>query len=190
FKILALDLHTEQFRDVPTPPAPRVPSELVNLKDRLALVKTDVGVSHWEVMIWSMDTQEETWTKTYSICLFPRALCPYTWRLKCRPVAVSKQGNLFFYDNEKRLFKYLPKTNQVHCIAANIRVLSHFVENMVPLRHSNSAPKIMTYPSRHHVSDSWISKCFRRFELPIPNILLTTTVVALVIFRCSVSSRS
>jgi len=185
FKILALDLHTEQFRDVPTPPTPREPSELVNLEDRLALVKTYYGVSHWEVRIWSLDPQEDTWTKTYSFCLFPRALHPWIWRLWCRPVTVSKQGNLFFHDSEKRLFKYNPETNEVHFIAADIRVLSHFVENMVPLRHSDSAPKIVTYPSTHHLPpDSWMSKCFKRFER-FPNILLTTTLVAFVIFRFS-----
>ncbi|XP_020884707.1 F-box/LRR-repeat protein At2g43260, partial [Arabidopsis lyrata subsp. lyrata] len=105
-------------------------------------------------------------------------------------LAVSKKENLFFHDNEMRLFKYFPETNGVHRIVANIHVLSPFVENMVHHRHSDSAPKITIYPSRHHhppgfqYADSWISKFCRRIELPT-TILISTTVVALVIFRFS-----
>ncbi|XP_010413902.1 PREDICTED: F-box/kelch-repeat protein At2g43270-like [Camelina sativa] len=69
FKILAFDLHTEEFRDVPRPP----PSEfnensgrgqLVNLEDRLALTLTYATRSHWNVKIWCMDAHEQTWSVT------------------------------------------------------------------------------------------------------------------------------
>ncbi|KAG7568888.1 Kelch-type beta propeller [Arabidopsis thaliana x Arabidopsis arenosa] len=180
FKILALDLHTEQFHDVPTPRASPAPAPLVNLEDRLAMVCGYAKYSDAKVDIWTMDTQEETWTKTYSIRLFPSYLCPNHVTKKCIPLMVSKQGNIYFYDSEKRLFKYYPETDQVCCIAKHICVLSPFVENMIPLGH----PKTMTYPPGFQKADSWISKLCRRIELPT-TILLSTTVVALVIFRFS-----
>ncbi|KAG7573115.1 F-box domain [Arabidopsis suecica] len=180
FKILALDLHTEQFHDVPTPRASPAPAPLVNLEDRLAMVCGYAKYSDAKVDIWTMDTQEETWTKTYSIRSFPSYLCPNHVTMKCIPLMVSKQGNIYFHDSEKRLFKYYPETDQVCCIAKHICVLSPFVENMIPLGH----PKTMTYPPGFQYADSWISKFCRRIEL-LSTILLSTTVVALVIFRFS-----
>ncbi|KAL9301189.1 putative galactose oxidase/kelch, beta-propeller, F-box associated interaction [Arabidopsis thaliana] len=136
YKILALDLHTEQFRD----------------------------------------------SKTYKIRLLPGYLCPNYSMMNCIPITVSKQGNVYFHDSDKRLLKYNPKTHEVCCVAKHINVLFPFVENMIRLRHPKTT---MTYPPGFQYADSWISKFCRRIELPI---LLSTTVVALVIFRFSSSS--
>ncbi|XP_010510346.2 PREDICTED: F-box/LRR-repeat protein At2g43260-like [Camelina sativa] len=187
YKILALDLHTEQFRDVPRPLMCPLAAPLVNLDDRLALTTIYIADSYENAEIWIMDTKEETWTKIYSIRILPiyRYPRPTCW-MYCIPLTISKQGNFYFYDIEKRLFKYYPKIDQVCCINKHVRVLSPFVENMIPLQ----GPKIMTYPPGFQYSESRISKIFRQIKLPT-TLLLTTTVVALVIFRfSSASSRS
>ncbi|KAG7572623.1 Galactose oxidase/kelch beta-propeller [Arabidopsis suecica] len=110
FNILALDLHTQQFHDVPTPPPPPAPGLLINLEYRVAIVCGCAENSDWKVAIWTMDTQEETWTKTYSIRLFPSY--PKYVMMKCIPLTVSKQGNIYFHDSDKRLFKYYQETDQ------------------------------------------------------------------------------
>ncbi|KAL1191575.1 F-box/LRR-repeat protein [Cardamine amara subsp. amara] len=187
--LLALDLHTEEFRDVPIPPSPAPPrqGQIVNLEDRLTLATVYDMRYNWVLDIWSMDPQDETWSNTYTIPLFSRVMEPLIFRLWCRPVAVSKRGNLYFYDNEKRLFKYYPEANLVSCICLDTRVLYPFVENLLPLPRPDSAPKIRTFGFRYldHVPGSWNSNFFRLIQLRNPNILLTTTVAAaaLVIFR-------
>ncbi|CAH8265280.1 unnamed protein product [Arabidopsis lyrata] len=187
FKILALDLHTEEFRDVPPPPAPAQPGQLVNLEDRLAIAIANAPPNYWELKIWTMDVEDETWSKTYTIYLFSRGLDPITWRLWCRPVAVSKKGNLFFHDSQNRLFKYYPQADTVRCISSDIRVISPFSENLFPLRHLDSAPGIRTFGFHQLMAGSWISRMSRRIELQIADILFTTAVAASVIFLATKS---
>ncbi|KAG5395765.1 hypothetical protein IGI04_017579 [Brassica rapa subsp. trilocularis] len=38
--------------------------------------------------------------------------------------AVSKKGNLVFYDNQKRLFMYYPWTNEIHCLSLDTCAIS------------------------------------------------------------------
>lgn len=185
-KLLALDLHTEEFRDVPTPPPSEIGEkscQVVNLEDRLALALTYTRGLLWNVKIWSMDAHEETWSITYSIP-FSKDMDIYmdscTLWFWTRPLAVSKQGNLLFHDNEKRLYKYYPETDKVHIVERNIFVISPFVENLLPLRHLDSTPKIRAYGFQYldKVPSFQISSFLRQLENP--NILLTTAVVALV----------
>ncbi|CAH8354512.1 unnamed protein product [Eruca vesicaria subsp. sativa] len=62
--ILALDLHTEEFRDVQLVPPPMHSStaQIVNLDDRLAIADTCALKPGWDLEIWIRDAQEETWT--------------------------------------------------------------------------------------------------------------------------------
>ncbi|KAG7564368.1 Galactose oxidase/kelch beta-propeller [Arabidopsis suecica] len=144
FQILALDLHTEEFRDVPfhnlpsRPPSLAITDQLVNLDDRLAI--STVHFRSWTLAIWTMDAQEERWSMTYSIRLSGRDLYRQPSSMNFRPVTVTKQGNLFFHDNENRLFKYYPKINLVRWISQDTWVISPFVENLVPFEHHNSVP--------------------------------------------------
>ncbi|VVB09785.1 unnamed protein product [Arabis nemorensis] len=191
YKILALDLHTQEFHDVPVLPPHRYTSasQIVNLEDRLAVVDTCFH-PEWKLEIWIMDAQEENWTMTYNISLSPRLvvqLYPATrWFI---PVAVSKQGNLFFYDNEKNLFIYYPEIDSFDCLSSNIFVISPFVENLVSLRlHQGCGVGVMTYGYGHglryldQVPGSCISTIARRIESRIPDILLTSTLASLIIF--------
>lgn len=127
-----------------------------------------------------MDPHDETWSNTYTIPLFSSVIKPLICRLWCRPVAVSNRGNLYFHDDKKLLFKYCPETNLVSCICLDTRLLSPFVENLLPLPRPDSAPKIRTFG--FHYLDR-ISKFCRLIQLRNPNILLTTAAAAFVIFR-------
>ncbi|XP_009141277.1 F-box/LRR-repeat protein At2g43260 [Brassica rapa] len=194
-KLLALDLHAQEWRDVGLPLGALGKSfQVANLENRLALAATYIENDHWNVKIWSVEAPEETWSMIYSIRLFPLDH-PYDdpssplWYWT-RPVAVSKKGNLFVQDSYKRLFKCYPETGEVRLIAAEICVISPFVENLVPLGRLDSK----TYGLIHldHVPlSSRIFNFFRRMELKRSSILVTTTVVTLVMFRyCSHLSRS
>ncbi|KAG2308888.1 hypothetical protein Bca52824_028636 [Brassica carinata] len=194
-KLLALDLHAQEWRDVGLPLGAFEKSfQVANLENRLALAATFIENDHWNVKIWSAEAPEETWSVIYSIRLFPLDH-PYDdpssplW-FWTRPVAVSKKRNLFFQDSYKRLFKCYPETGEVRFIAAEICVISPFVENLVPLGRLDSK----TYRLKHldHVPlSSRISNFFRRMELKRSSILVTTAVVTLVMFRyCSRLSRS
>ncbi|CAF1866291.1 BnaC04g43360D [Brassica napus] len=194
-KLLALDLHAQEWRDVGLPLGALGKSfQVANLEKRLALAATYIENDHWNVKIWSAEAPEETWSVIYSIRLFPLDH-PYDdpssplW-FWTRPVAVSKKGNLFFQYSYKRLFKCYPETGEVRFIAAEICVISPFVENLVPLGRLDSK----TYGLKHldHVTlSSRISNFFRRMELKRSSILVTTAVVTLVMFRyCSRLSRS
>uniref|UniRef100_A0A1J3D066 F-box/kelch-repeat protein n=1 Tax=Noccaea caerulescens TaxID=107243 RepID=A0A1J3D066_NOCCA len=196
--LLALDLHTEEFRDVTIPPVLLGANQLVNFEDRLAIA-APYTEPEWKVEIWILDEQEETWSMAYSIGLANCGVASrLPWNVWFRPVAVSNQGNIFFHDNEKRMFKYHPETDVVRCIAREICVVSDFVENVVSLRPSIGS-KTSEYRSGFHYQDlvhnqDHISKIDQKFswiKLPLPNILLTTGLVSLFIFRYfAVSSRS
>ncbi|XP_013631846.1 PREDICTED: F-box/LRR-repeat protein At2g43260-like isoform X1 [Brassica oleracea var. oleracea] len=186
YKILALDLHKQEFKKFPVPPTRATKeSRLVNLEERLAFVKTNV-LPIWRVEIWSTDTYQKRWSKTFSIHL---KLDVVSWPKRRRwftPVAVSKQGNLVFYDNQNKLFKYYPRTNETRCLSLDTCVISPYVENLVslPLKPSHPYPHVSveTRMSRCRLfsreSSSWIFKALQRNEFRILEILFTSLVVA------------
>ncbi|XP_010510596.1 PREDICTED: F-box/kelch-repeat protein At2g43270-like [Camelina sativa] len=174
--ILALDLHTEEFRDLPTPPVCCVSDQLVNLDDRLAIAKTDNSCG-WRLEILCFDPQGMDWSLTYSIGL-ETVVPSQPWQVWFRPLAVSRKGNLFFCDSEKRLFKYCPETRVLRCIASEICVLSPFIEDLVSL------------PSAFSVPETLASK-FGFFKWFPPSVLFATSLVSLVLLsHFVVSSRS
>ncbi|KAG2308885.1 hypothetical protein Bca52824_028633 [Brassica carinata] len=84
-KLLALDLHTQEWRDVGLPLGALGKScQVANLENRLALAATYIENNHWNVKIWSVEAPEETWSMIYSIRLFPldhpyNNLCSSLW---------------------------------------------------------------------------------------------------------------
>ena len=200
YKILAFDLHTEEFRDVQVLPPlfHSAAARIVNLDDRLAIADICMMKPGWNLEIWIMDAQEETWCMTYSITLAHRVIPMHgrvieEWSTMFTPLAVSKEGSLFFYDTKKRLFKYDPETDFLCCLSSDICVISPFVENLVRL-HPGCVPK--TRPPRgcrngrsclNQVAGSRISK---QIKLQIPNILLTSTLVSLICFGYSYRYRT
>lgn len=135
FKILALDLHKEEFHNVSTPANNWITweTQIVNLEDRLALAKTKQAGTEWILEILSMDAEQERWSKIYSINLTHKVVSPERWKRWFIPVAVSKQGNLVFCDNQQRLFKYYPRTDDIRCLSSShICVISPYLECLVP----------------------------------------------------------
>ncbi|KAG7649096.1 F-box associated domain type 1 [Arabidopsis thaliana x Arabidopsis arenosa] len=188
-KLLAFDLYSEEFRDVPTPPRSEIcerSCQKVNLEDRLVLAVTYTTSLHWNVKIWSMDAHDGTRSITYSIRLFSKDMNSsimnhfqlWFWT---RPLAVSKRGNLFFHDNEKRLYKYYTKTDEVRILERDICVISPFIENLLPLRRPDSVTKIRTYGFQFldHAPSSRISNFLKRLENQ--NNLLTTAAAAVAL---------
>ncbi|KAG7656983.1 F-box associated domain type 1 [Arabidopsis suecica] len=188
-KLLAFDLHSEEFRDVPTPPRSEIcerSCQIVNLEDRLVLAVTYTTSLHWNVKIWSMDAHDGTRSITYSIRLFSKDMNSsimnhfqlWFWT---RPLAVSKRRNLFFHDNEKRLYKYYTKTDEVRILERDICVISPFIENLLPLRRPDSVTKIRTYGFQFldHAPSSRISNFLKRLENQ--NNLLTTAAAAVAL---------
>ncbi|XP_010504784.1 PREDICTED: F-box/kelch-repeat protein At2g43270-like [Camelina sativa] len=143
FNLLALDLHTLEFRNVSVPGTWfNWEIHMVNLEGRLAIAKTKKA-PEWELEILSMiDSQGDIWSKTHSIKLASIIInnhpCWFTL------VTVSKLGNLVFYDNHKRLFKYHPAKDEICCLSSNISVISPYVENLVPLPGSGPNPEDWT----------------------------------------------
>ncbi|XP_019096859.1 PREDICTED: F-box/kelch-repeat protein At2g43270-like [Camelina sativa] len=91
-KLLAFDLHTQKFRDVPfLPLSVSLQDQLVNhLDDRLAIATP--YVRPWKLEIWTMDVQKEEdgWTLTYSIPLSScRDLNPFPDKVHFRPLTFS-----------------------------------------------------------------------------------------------------
>ncbi|KAL9287217.1 putative F-box protein [Arabidopsis thaliana] len=132
--ILALDLHKEELHNISVPDmsVTQETFQIVNLEDRLAIANTYTK-TEWKLEIWSMDTEVETWTKTYSIDLENRVASRERQNRWFTPVSVSKQGNIVFYDNHKRLFKYYPRKNEILYLSADTCVISPFFENLAPL---------------------------------------------------------
>lgn len=131
--ILALDLDKLEFHDVQRPPFPKrnimFEAQIVNIGDRLAIAMTESSLVHQYVLeIWSMDAQEETWSKTHSISLASLGLME-SWSFT--PVTISKQGDVVFYDDKKRLFKFYPETDQLQSLFKDICVISPYLENLV-----------------------------------------------------------
>ncbi|CAA7050466.1 unnamed protein product [Microthlaspi erraticum] len=136
-KILALDLHTQEFHNVamPAPFRYKMDTQIVNLEDSLALVTSGVNKNlEWQLEILSMDAQKESWSLMYLISLADLhiRLLEARW---FTPVTVSKQGNLLIYDNKRRLYKYYPRTNIVRRISPHTCiVLSPYLETLFQLQ--------------------------------------------------------
>ncbi|CDY17933.1 BnaC04g02860D [Brassica napus] len=189
-KLLALDLHKQEFNRIPLPATGLGATKetlIVNFEEHLAYVNTS-KLPEWRLDIWSMDnTDQKQWSKTFSIRLELKVVA---WRRKNRwftPVAVSKQGNLVFCDNQKRLFKYYPGTNEIRCLSLDTYVISPYSENLVslPLKPSHQYPhlSVETRMSRCRLfskesSSSWIFQALRRNEFSILEIVFTSLVVA------------
>ncbi|KAL9309158.1 putative F-box associated domain, type 1 [Arabidopsis thaliana] len=149
-KSASFDLHSEEFRDVPTPPRSEIcerSCQIVNLEDRLVLAVTYTTSLHWNVKIWSMDAHDGTRSITYSIRLFSKDMNSsimnhfqlWFWT---RPLAVSKRGNLFFHDNEKRLYKYYTKTDEhLLMVVKESRVTICLVEDDIWPSYENTNPQ-------------------------------------------------
>ncbi|KAH0930768.1 hypothetical protein HID58_016495 [Brassica napus] len=122
YSILALDLHTEKFHYVKHPHLPKgivLEAQIVNVGDRL-------------LGIWTMDaSQEETWSNTHSISL---GIKPYVESRSFTPLSVSNQGNVVFYDDKKRLFKYYQDTDQLRPFSSDICAICPYLESLVPLK--------------------------------------------------------
>ncbi|KAL9302646.1 F-box/LRR-repeat protein [Arabidopsis thaliana] len=190
YRILALDLHKEEFHKVPVPPTQiTVDTQMVNLEDRLVLAITRVS-PEWILEVWGMDTYKEKWSKTYSISLDHRVV---SWRRQKRwftPVAVSKQANLVFYDNKKRLFKYYPVKDEIRCLSLDICVLSPYVENLVPLplkpSHPHPTPKNSDFEMRisrcrlFSTPGSWISKILKRNVMTLEILFTSLAIVGYI----------
>ncbi|EOA27181.1 hypothetical protein CARUB_v10023282mg [Capsella rubella] len=185
-KVLALDLHKEEFHEVPIPATSiTLDTQIVNLEDRLVLAITRV-TPEWILEIWGMDTCTERWSKTYSISLDHRVVSRRRQKRWFTPVAVSKQGNLVFYDNKNRLFKYYPRTDVIRCLSLYTCVMSPYVENLVrlPLKPSHPHPSRGNLDFEVRISrcrlfstpGSWISKVLNR-NIRILDILFTSIVV-------------
>ncbi|CAH2071715.1 unnamed protein product, partial [Thlaspi arvense] len=187
FKILALDLHSQEFHNVSIPAIwVTWDTQIVNLEDRLAIARTKIGPrrSTWRLEIWSMDTRQEQWSNTYSISL--ASLSFKSWeRNWFTLVAVSKQGNLVLNDNHKRLFKYYPVTNKIICLSEDTCGITTYFETLVPLPIKPSHPlpdpvksdsKICRLLSKE--PGSWILKVLQRNDFRILEILFATLVVA------------
>ncbi|KAL0800079.1 hypothetical protein Bca101_055254 [Brassica carinata] len=118
-----LDVDIGQWRKLVPPPYKVLPpllhsaaARIVNLDDRLAIADICMMKPGWNLEIWIMDAQEETWSMTYCITLAHRVISMHErvieeWKTMFTPLAVSKEGCLFFYDTKKRLFKYDPETD-------------------------------------------------------------------------------
>ncbi|KAG7547130.1 F-box domain [Arabidopsis suecica] len=169
-KILALDLHKEEFHNVSVP-AMSVTQEthIVNLEDCLAIANTDTN-AEWKLEIWSTDTEVKTWTKTYSIHLENRVASLERQNRWFTPVSVSKEGNIVFYDNHKRLFKYYPRKNEILYLSADTSVISSFFENLAPLPLKSTLP----YPHPRRRTKCPLS---RPNEFGILDIILATLVL-------------
>ncbi|CAN6811202.1 unnamed protein product, partial [Brassica oleracea var. botrytis] len=110
----SLNLHTEEWRDLTLPLGTLGAScQVANLENHLALAATYFSNHHWNVKIWCMHApQEEAWSVIYTIRLFPsehRCYGVFPLLFWARPVAVSKEGNLFFPRQLQEVVQILPR---------------------------------------------------------------------------------
>ncbi|CDY24910.1 BnaC03g22620D [Brassica napus] len=175
FKILALDLHTEEFRSVKTPPRFCKSGQIANLEDRLVIAVAHTGNPDFKFGIWSMDAQEETWSITYSFPLSSSTRSSYVsrcsdWWHWCMPLAVSKRGNIYFYDNEKKLHKYCSDTGLVRGVTFGC-IVAPFVENLLRFEPDTSSFRQIKLSVSDVLREEW------------PSISITVVaVVALLVF--------
>ncbi|KFK45102.1 hypothetical protein AALP_AA1G344300 [Arabis alpina] len=177
-KILALNLHTLEFHDVSVSFPTRwvtFDSKIVNLHDRLAIVNTKTEHER-SLEIWSMDAEEEIWTNTYSFSLAGATINPWE-QTSFTLVTVSKFGDVLFFDNLKRLFKYYKETDEIRCLSSDICVISPYLENLAPL------------PSKlgcHSDLDIMTSRCGLLSGSGISKLLkgITFDIVLITLVRC------
>lgn len=136
YSVLALDLHTEKFHYVKNPHLPKGnmhEAQIVNVGDRLVIAMSERNsFGGLELGIWTMDSaQEETWSKTHSINI---GIKPDVESRSFTPLSVCNQGNVVFYDDNKRLFKYYLDTNQLHPFSSDICAICPYLESLVPLQ--------------------------------------------------------
>ncbi|CAA7042980.1 unnamed protein product [Microthlaspi erraticum] len=165
YKILPLDLHKEEFHNVTMVPVEHTTQEtqISNLENHLAITITYTN-PQWKLEIWRMDKEEERrWSKSYSISLAGKGVPWDILRRLFTPVAVSKQGNLVFHDNHKRLFKYYPETDKIRFLSSDTCVISPFLENLAPLALTSD----IAFPRPRMTSESR-SRC-RLFFKPNQN---------------------
>lgn len=153
YRILALDLNTDEFHDVQRPPLPHdgimFEAQIVNIGDRLAIAMPELSIVHeWELEIWTMSAQEETWSKTHSISL---ACLDIKRSISFTPATLSKEGNVVFHDHKKRLFKYYQETDQLQILCPDICVISPYVENLVSIQTKAELRTGITCPRRTKV---------------------------------------
>ncbi|KAF8087081.1 hypothetical protein N665_0600s0028 [Sinapis alba] len=138
YSILALDLHTEKFHYLKRRHLPKgmimLEAQIVNVGDRLVIAMSErKSFGGLELGIWTMDAaQEETWRKTHSISIGIK-LAGVEFR-SFTPLSVSNQGNVVFYDDKKRLFKYYLDTDQLHPFSSDICAICLYLESLVPLQ--------------------------------------------------------
>ncbi|EOA23332.1 hypothetical protein CARUB_v10019383mg, partial [Capsella rubella] len=151
-RIVAFDLHLEEFRVVSHPnpvfssddhdgdEAPYF-SELLVLRDRLSVSEMrTTNVPHPRLDIWSMvDALEETWVKMHSLCLCqlyqPR---PGQIQLFTPLVIPDDQGDgdgvLIIWDYQESLFMSYPKNFLLNKLSAYARVVaSSYFQTLVPV---------------------------------------------------------
>ncbi|CAA7050451.1 unnamed protein product [Microthlaspi erraticum] len=128
-----------------------------------------------------MSREDRRWRKVYTITLHR-----FTPSVYFTPVAVSKRGNLVFYDNEKRLFKYYPRPDEFRCLSLDTCVISRYVENLVPfpLKPSHAYPNQVKSDSKKRISicrvfsrSCWITKVLQWNGFRILDILFTSLVI-------------
>ncbi|XP_010512879.1 PREDICTED: F-box/kelch-repeat protein At2g43270-like [Camelina sativa] len=137
YKILALDLHTEEFHDVAS--IPKYPygvthlTQLLNLDD--CLVMSTTRNCEKELEIWFMYSKDERWSKTYSISLADVASTLHPLKVWWfTPVAISKEGNVLICDDKKNLFKHYPHTNTTRRLShSTCCVIAPYLKNLVRL---------------------------------------------------------
>lgn len=143
YKLLAFDLHKEEFHDVVSIPDPLIPypAHIVNLVERLAIARTKVVGSEWILEIMIMDVEEEIWSRTYSISVSNIVVLLEKRRPWFTPVDVSEEGDLVFHDNHTSLFKYYQGKDEICCLSSDICVLSSYSENLVRLPSESRSPR-------------------------------------------------
>ncbi|KAF3604985.1 hypothetical protein DY000_02044788, partial [Brassica cretica] len=126
----------QEFHNVSVPSATWVTrsTEIVNLGERLAIAKSTI-LPEWTLEIWTMNANEEIWSKTFSINLgdLDSNLPSTRYGMDFTPVSVSKQGNVVFCNNFRNLFKYYSEAKEIHCLSLDTLVISPYIENLVPL---------------------------------------------------------
>ncbi|CAN8286686.1 unnamed protein product [Cochlearia groenlandica] len=190
YKILALDLHTKEFHNVSVPSKwVTRETQIANLENRLAVARTRIEPI-WKLDIWSMDTKEDIWRRTYSISLDNIFV---SWTRHGRwftPVLVSKQRILVFHDNRNRLFKYYPWIDHTRCVSGHTCVISPYVENISPLplkpSHPNPDNKLNSDGKTRiprcrllsRQSKFWMLQDLQENKFKVLDILFTSIVVA------------
>ncbi|CAH2058211.1 unnamed protein product [Thlaspi arvense] len=182
--ILALDLHKEEFHMVSVPETlVKQETQIANLENRLAIANARRVGTDRILEIYRMSAGEETWSKTYSLSLASLLELPKSismWHMSFTPVAVSKQGNLVFCNDDKRLFKYYSETGEIRCLSLDMCVISPYLENVAPLRSESGRHhpcfKARTSRCRLFSRHPVVSKFLKWVRSWIIEIVLTTAI--------------